>query len=62
MTDNILPQFFVVDMQVLGESPYIEQYNEERSEGMSQTKRDTDPYIPICSWCGKPYFGCKCGK
>lgn len=29
---------------------------------MKIVKRDTDPYIPTCSWCGKPYTDCTCGK
>ena len=23
---------------------------------------DREPYIPICSWCRKPYTECRCGK
>ena len=22
---------------------------------------DREPYIPLCSWCEKPYTECKCG-
>lgn len=34
----------------------------KKGENEMKVQKDTDPYIPNCSWCGKPYHDCKCGK
>ncbi len=24
--------------------------------------RDSEPYVPTCSWCGRDYRECRCGQ